>query len=201
MVLALLIYTISLRLTVNTCFLQVSTFIDGPPFFVISCSLRIILPCRESFMLYPSLVHSAWPVSSLSMTCNRPHLRSVCFCSVPCRSSLSSYITEDNVRERRCLLECGTRHLPCRVLLIRRLSQTRLTVKRGPGMLCRWTEETSKSGLSNPSSIRPCRAFGKLGSPFSQLNLQEVIRIERISITIVCSRCSHGTVHPLPSNA
>ena len=37
MVLALLIYSISLRLTVNTCFLQVSTLLDGPPLFVISC--------------------------------------------------------------------------------------------------------------------------------------------------------------------
>ena len=35
-VLALLIYSISLRLTVNTCFLQVSTLLDGPPLYVIS---------------------------------------------------------------------------------------------------------------------------------------------------------------------
>ena len=37
MVLALLIHSISLRLTVNTWFLQVSTLLDGPPLFVILC--------------------------------------------------------------------------------------------------------------------------------------------------------------------
>ena len=36
-VLALRIYSISLRLTVNTCFLQVSTLLDGPLLFMISC--------------------------------------------------------------------------------------------------------------------------------------------------------------------
>ena len=39
-VLALLIYTISLRLAVNTCFLQVSTLLDGHLLFVTSCSRK-----------------------------------------------------------------------------------------------------------------------------------------------------------------
>jgi hypothetical protein len=40
------------------------------------------------------------------------------------------------------------------------------------------------NGLSSPGSVRPCRAFGKLGGTFSQFNLPEVVVVERVQLRL-----------------
>ena len=71
-------------------------------------------------MLYPSLVHPAWLVSSLPSMSNRPPSQSFYLCWVAYRSSLPSFTMEVGAHDRPqwgCLLGCKIHQLQRRILL------------------------------------------------------------------------------------